>query len=202
MIRRLIQPPQTAQEPPISEDNPQHEVDLQQPPVSSMSLIALPEASNSFTRSTHFRVMQNMTCGSFCPCTCHKKKQFKSPTFFNQVLGSLFVGYSALPYLTTPCDSHLCRRVTGSTVDVLYVFPNWFLNRIVSMKLRKPGPDLQLKTLRVCPYNSEIFSAVTCQDTFKVRAMLVDGSASILDVNEEGESLLTVSILVYTIVHS
>ena len=47
--------------------------------------------------------------------------------------------------------------------------------------------------LRIRPNHSEIFSAVVSHDAFKVRELLTDGRASILDVNEEGESLLTVS---------
>lgn len=70
------------------------------------------------------------------------------------------------------------------------------------MRLRNPGPDLQLKVLRVRPNNSEIFSAVGGQDTIKVQGLLASGLASVLDVNEEGESLLTVGSLVNSMAYN
>lgn len=69
------------------------------------------------------------------------------------------------------------------------------------MKLRSPGPDLQLKVLSVRPNDSEVFSAVENQDTSNVREMLAGGCASILELNEEGESLLTVSSFVTNITY-
>lgn len=196
MIRTVIQPPHTPRDLNVPEIDSQPEGESQQLEISPINPLISAEASSSIIQSIDLRITRVMVCGCFCPCSCHRKRYFKSPTFLNQVLGSLFVGYNALPFLTTPCDSPQCRRNALSTTSLYYTFPHWFLDRIVAMKSRHPGPDLQLKVLRIRPNDSEIFSAVVHQNTSKVREILAAGDASVLDVNEEGESLLTVSSFV------
>lgn len=72
------------------------------------------------------------------------------------------------------------------------MFPAWLLGWIVTVKMQRPGLNVQLKAMKIRPNDSEIFVAADGLEISKVRELLDDGRASILDVNEEGESLLTV----------
>lgn len=105
MVRTVIQPPFTLRDPNVPENDSQPGGESQQLGISPINPMVSTEASNAIIQLTDFRITRLIVCGSFCPCGCHKKKYFQSPTFLNEVLGSLFVGYHALPFVTTPCDS-------------------------------------------------------------------------------------------------
>ena len=150
------------------------------------------EASSISSPPKYLGIMRNTACGSFCPCVCHNMKQLRSPSLLDQVLGVIFVGYSALPFMTKPCDSPRCKRERISTTTVSYIFPPWFLERFITMKIRIPEPELLLRVLRVRPNDSEIFSAIRRQDKSMVRRLIKTGQASALDVNGDGESLISV----------
>lgn len=201
MCRRAIQRPQLHREHPSSESTLRPASEVQQLAVSSVHPMAPIEVENICAQSIRSKTPRYPMNISFCPCVCHKKKYLKSPTFINQIFGSLFIGYNTLPFGNTSCGSHCCKRDAVPTIDVSYIFPVWLLDRIVSVKMCSSGLDLRLRVLRVRSNDSEIFSAVAYHDTSKVRDMLADGRASVLDVNEEGESLLTVSGLAFAGTH-
>ncbi|KAL8901259.1 MAG: hypothetical protein Q9207_005291 [Kuettlingeria erythrocarpa] len=74
------------------------------------------------------------------------------------------------------------------------MFPAWFFGWIVTMTKQRPGLYVQLKAMRIRPNDSEIIMAAIGLETLTVREMLYDGRAYIWDVNEEGESLLTIAL--------
>lgn len=67
------------------------------------------------------------------------------------------------------------------------------------LQMRPPTPEPVLRILRICSNDSEIFKAVRRQDISRIRKLIVDGKASVRDVNEEGESLITVSLISFKI---
>ena len=192
-IISMTQPPQVHQE-QLNLGNKLATADeLPLPGVASLKQTVGTEVTEARILTTQFKVPSRFSCRSFCPCACHKEKYLRSPSFLDKTFGSLFVGFNSVPFLGKSCDDRCCQQSAVSRVNVAYMFPAWFLEWIVTMKMRSPGLDVQLKAVRVRPNDSEIFSAVTGLDRSRVREILADGHASILDVNEEGESLLTVS---------
>ena len=135
----------------------------------------------------------NKPCGPFCACICHQKKQFSRASIFGRVLGSLFVGYADLPFITPVCDLSCCVKRTAPTFMVSYMFPQWFLNWIIRIELRYPTPEPLLRILEMRPNDSKVFKALRLQDISEIRTMIADGQASIRDVDEEGASLISVS---------
>ena len=169
----------------------QLESHLQQPTTPPLDLSR--EANQSLDQAIIFRTVSSKPCGPFCSCVCHKVKQFRSPGLFDRLLGSFFIGYDSLPLVAKPCNSSHCARGNVSRTVVSYMFPRWFLNCIVMLQTRPPTPEPVLRILKIRPNNSEIFKALRSQDISRIRRMIVDGEASVRDVNEEGESLITVS---------
>lgn len=190
MVAGMMRPPETPQE-----NTQAAGLELQKPPSASM----IHMASTTMARKTHILsqfglcLSPRLGCEISCRCVCHKKNYWKSPLSFNRLLGSLLIGYDPLP---TACDYSQCTRKARSMTVVSYTFPRWCIDRILSITVQNPGADVRFRVLRVRPNESEIFSAVECHDTDKVRELLTDGRATILDVNEDGESLLTIALTI------
>ena len=176
--------------PPTGETG-QHESDFQQDTALPLDLSR--EVDPPQTQAITLRTISNKPCGSFCSCACHKMSQIRSPGLFDRLLGSIFIGYDALPLVTKPCNSSRCAKGNVSSTVVSYIFPRWFINCVVMLQTRPPTPEPVLRILRIRPNDSEIFKALRNQDISKVRRMIADGNASVRDVNEDGESLITVS---------
>ena len=187
---RLPQPERPALQPGRASD--QHENHLQQHTAAPLDLSI--EADPFPDQAIIFRTVSSKPCGPFCSCVCHKIKQFRSPGLFDRLLGSFFIGYNALPLVTKPCNSSQCGRGNVSRNVVSYMFPRWFLNCIVMLQMRPPTPEPVIRILTIRRNNSEIFKALRNRDISRIRGMIMDGNASVRDVNEEGESLLTVSL--------
>ncbi len=187
---RLPQPERPAL--PLTGASEQHENHLQQ--LATPHLDPTVEADRFPEPAIRFRTVGSKPCGPFCPCVCHKIKQFRSPGLFDHLLGSVFIGYDALPLVSKPCNSSRCGRGNVSRAVVTYMFPRWFLNYIVMLQTRPSTPEPVIRILRIRPNNSEIFKAVRRQDISRIRRMIMDGEASVRDVNEDGESLITVSL--------
>ena len=192
MIISMTQPPQVHEQLSLG-NNLATADELPLPGAASLKQTVATEVTEPRNLTKHFKVSSRFSCWSFCPCACHKEKYLRSPSFLDKTFGSLLVGFNSVPFLGKSCDHRGCQHSAVSGVNAAYMFPAWFLEWIVIMKMRSPGFDVQLKAMRVRPNGSEIFSAATGLDISKVREFLADGRASILDVNEEGESLLTVS---------
>jgi hypothetical protein len=160
-----------------------------QSPVTSLSSPQYPNGPVRFD-FTYTRI----SC-SFCTCSCHKQSQWRSPRMLNGILGSVFVGYNSWPFKLTiqRCDLPSCQSKGVSTFKIMYIFPLRFIQRTLMVKIRSKGPELLLRIQRIRPRNAAIFVALENNNTEVVRNLLTAGDASILDVNEDGQSLLHVS---------
>jgi hypothetical protein len=149
----LPQPQRPALPPAIGID--QHENGLQQHTTPPLDLPTVPDQSP--TQAIIFRTVSSKSCGPSCSCACHKMSQLRSPGLFDRLLGSLFIGYEAIPLVTKPCNSSPCARGNVSRTVVSYIFSRWFLNCVVMLQTRPPTPEPVLRILRIGPKDSEIF---------------------------------------------
>lgn len=131
-----------------------------------------------------------------CTCVCHRQTRRRTPKALELVLGSLFIGYSSLPFIKPACDTIGCRsRVSASTIS--YAFPRWFINyKLLFMAMSKPysGPELLFRVLRPRPNGSRIFTAAIVGRLSMLKRILEEGSGSLMDVDENGSSVLLVRI--------
>ena len=139
-------------------------------------------------------------CGPPCPCPCHHQKRVRSPRLLDDILGSLFIGYSGLPCYQQTCDRDCKQGSSEVGVGLQYAFPRWMLNRIVCMRVMSSkikGPELLLRCLRVRPRNAPIFQATLEGNLSGVMDLLTNGQASLLDVSPQGNSLLHVCSIIF-----
>ena len=156
--------------------------------------------------SQHFMTSLQLTtsqCGSNCCCSCHRRSRFRSPNLLGNVIGSHSVGYHTSPWAAPTCHSPSCRH-HSRMFTYSYAFPQWLWNRILLAHLaysQNRGLDLCLRLLRVRPSNSHIISLfrgyaqLDGDITAEVKRLFDNGEASVLDVDENGTSVLCVRLL-------
>ena len=131
-------------------------------------------------------------CSTACTCACHRKSSSRTPEYLDLVLGSMFTGYKGSPQGSRSCDAKTCLKqsLRTSVASVMYMFPRWWIwNLAISMRF---APEYQFRVLRVRSKSDPVFKALTALKLPSVRKMIQLGHASVLDVNEDGQSLLTV----------
>lgn len=124
-------------------------------------------------------------CTISCNCSCHKQSRLRTPNWANNVLGSLFVGYTGFSPLSPRCDVASCQGRSYSVTQITYTFPWWFLSRVLATTIaycQPRGPELYLRVFRVCPHDADIFYASLQGHVESVKKLLSEGRASVLDV--------------------
>ena len=124
-------------------------------------------------------------CRQNCSCQCHMRKQWRSHQLFNKVLGNLFIGYSRTPHIALNCDLASCGRHQRSIITVIYVFPQWLLNQVLSVMLfysRRSGIVANLKILRPRSETDIVWMYVTTGDVDRIKASFDRGEASPFDI--------------------
>ena len=139
------------------------------------------------------------SCNVNCRCACHKKSSLKSPKFLMTLLGSIMVGYNAIPGLAQRCNDSSCKG-HSTNITYTYTFPEWFVSRVLYFNFKNEqlrGPELCLRVARVRPFTTDIFLVMgddrdenALQQT---KRLLLAGEASVLDVDPRGDSLLVVT---------
>ena len=172
------------------------------PAATALALAPQPGPSgynaSEIVKSNSFKITCK-SCNMNCRCSCHKKSRLKSPKFLTTILGSIMVGYHAIPGLAPKCNDPSCKG-QSTKITYTYAFPDWFISRVVYFNFKNEqlrGPEMCLRVVRVRPYDADIFIAladkreeVALQQT---KRLLFAGEASVLDVDPDGDSLLSVT---------
>ena len=105
--------------------------------VSSNKASSRAEASNRVDQfgALRMRFLRRQKCDAWCSCKCHKHVRKQTPDILQSILGRLFVGYVGLPALTPSCFVNKCQRRSDGLLEINYLFPLWFLARIMSISL-------------------------------------------------------------------
>ncbi len=176
------------------------------PPSRDLALTRQPATlshmASQIAKSNSFKIT-GKSCNVNCRCSCHKKGSLKSPKFLTTVLGSIMVGYNAIPGLAQKCNDPSCKG-QSTNVTYTYAFPDWFVSRVVQFNFKNEqlrGPELCLRVVRVRPAGSAIFIAVANkQDEVAIqqtKRLLLAGEASVLDVSPTGETILLVGEILF-----
>ena len=146
--------------------------------------------------------MGTIQCEFNCRCRCHRRSRFRSPSLLGNVMGSFSLGYYASPWAAPTCNSPSCRH-RSRMFTYTYAFPQWLWNRILLAHLaysQGRGPEFCLRLLRVRPNHSPIirlycgYAQIDEDITAKVKLLFYKGEASVLDVDENGTSILCVRL--------
>ena len=144
----------------------------------------------------HFQMARYRRCKQYCTCLCHRQSFVKCPYALKRVIGSLFIGYTALPMITGPCDEAGCRGRLHVDFQVLYAFPSWLIKGAIHVTVeftKSRGPELILRYLRVRPIGSQFFQPVLQRESDHSMSLIAAGLGSVLDVDEYGNSSVTVN---------
>ena len=171
------------------------------PPTTDLALARQPGASgynaSQIAKSNSFKIT-GKSCNVNCRCSCHKKGSLKSPRFLTTILGSIMVGYNAIPGLAPKCNDPSCKG-QSTNITYTYAFPEWFVSRVVYLNFKNEqsrGPELCLRVVRMRPDHADIFFAL--QDAREevalehTKRLLLAGEGSVLDVNPNGDNGLLV----------
>ena len=161
-----------------------------QPPSIQHRQLANTNASSPLNQSpaiAYIKVQQVVrpTCRQICSCQCHTPGQWRSYRLLDQALGSLFIGYSRTPTITLKCDLKSCNRHQRGLVTALYVFPQWFLQRALSVVLvstKRNGLTASLRTIRCRSSSDMVFHYVATGDITRLQTLFDKGEASPSDV--------------------
>lgn len=132
------------------------------------------------------RQASRYTCKSYCRCSCHQEKVARSSPMLDLIIGSLFIGYSGQPSLLNPCDAGDCKKRCASHFQVTYVFPRWFLAKVVTVAVTAvpaAGPQAFFAVHRSVSPTSEIFYHAKSGNVEKLKELFRLGAASPNDVH-------------------
>ncbi len=139
---------------------------------------------------------QQKSCRVLCSCQCHQKRSITTPGFTKRFIGSLFVGYSCLPFIAAKCNEKKCRQ-RNTRVVVSYQFPKWFwaqqLFKATLTTRATSGPEMVLRVQRTYPFSSEIYQYCLDGNVSGLRRLFESRIISPYDVDPEGRSLIHVS---------
>lgn len=147
--------------------------------------------------SRHVRP-QSTSCGiPWCTCSCHQPGSFSTPDFMRQLVGKMLITYSDVPNLNPQCTQSQCKkRRRFPSFRVSYYFPRWLWGLMVTTHLAytsRDGLELhRLRTPRIIPIGSKIFTLAQTGDLEAIRSLFTQGLASPYDVDQDGLSALWV----------
>ena len=132
-----------------------------------------------------------------CQCSCHRPGQCQTPRSLSDLIGSLFVGHTGIPWLSSSCDNRSCAHLYRNfSMRLQWFLPSWIGSRMVTAIISastRDGPAFNLRIPAVRPKSDPIFSLVMRGDIEGIQSEFCKGSASPFDVDEAGYSLVWVS---------
>lgn len=146
-----------------------------------------------------FHVHRLARCGGDCACVCHSRSLHNSPKMFQNVLGSLFVGYAGLPMFVNDCTISECSNQYRRIFQVSYTFPSWFIAKsvefVAALTFRnEPSFGLKVRNRIGRSDTNDIFSLARQGDTSGIIELFRQRKASPNDVSAAaGQTALHVS---------
>ena len=144
----------------------------------------------------HVQRNSRFCCITFCKCSCHKARRFRSPPPLDAFLGVLFVGYScSIAMLSKRCSNSSCKRDAPFDARIDYTFPYWFLKNVcAALSATSTGdPALCLRITRARTGGPDVFRLLKNNDIRGLQALFSAGKASPVDIYEFGHTALSVS---------
>jgi hypothetical protein len=151
--------------------------------------------------------LSSSSCTKHCHCQCHKSIQARSPKWAKDIFGRLvFESTTTITLKRRSCNYKMCGKSGQATAQFTYYAPTWMWLRAVHAAASRQavfgiGISVAFTFPRVT-LSSKIWKYIEHGSVEKVRDMIASGSASIYDVDTDGESLLHVSFAVVLYHHT
>lgn len=150
-------------------------------PLNSPRDVRAQSGDSTALQTVKFTISHYETHPSECRCSCHRTKYLKSPPYLHAMLGTIFIGYVALPMVSPKCDVIECNHNTSAAIQVDYYFPSWFLNRQIHFSFRNrhdSGPEHSLRVSRTVSSTSDIIKYAMQGDVKGMKELLENGQGS------------------------
>jgi hypothetical protein len=110
------------------------------------------------------------------------------PVILKSLLGSLSLSYMGLPIFASKCTNSSCQNHPGRSLEVVYCFPRWFLERtvyIIAAMTYIGTPVFGLEVRRRVGWGREdnILRFALTGNTLGIKSLLSDAKASLIDVD-------------------
>ena len=136
-------------------------------------------------------------CKDGCTCVCHQRKSYRSYRFLEAVLGSLFIGYSGQPKVNVNCNISQCANNRPNKIELTYIFPRWFMARMISAVMTAIPPQGTRAVFRVhrtLDGSADLFNFAKFGQIQKLQSLFSSGMGSPNDVHfASGVTALDVS---------
>ncbi|PVH76648.1 hypothetical protein DL98DRAFT_657250 [Cadophora sp. DSE1049] len=146
-------------------------------------------------RNLRQKIESRYACDQNCLCACHVPYQAGVSSKWT---GSVSVRISGVPYITGSCDSDTCKKRSKTRLQVHLGLPQWTLSRILTVSVLCDiftQPQFNFRTLRVRHGGALIFVYARTGNLDGIKKLFAEGRASVLDVDEENDSALSIAIM-------
>ena len=149
--------------------------------------------------SEHVQVELNVSQSDFskiCGCVCHVPLAIKTPSWVGNAVGMLLVRWYTNPQECAYCRRRKCDTVQKDTISARYFFPMWMVSRFIELESAWTSSkrlSLSLRTSRVIPDDSHIFTYTQHNNLEGVKRLFRQGLASPFDISTKGRTPLHVS---------
>ncbi|UPL04194.1 hypothetical protein LCI18_015128 [Fusarium solani-melongenae] len=147
--------------------------------------------------------MMKPGCQSNCPCRCHfprSRHSWRLPRVLDAVIGSLFIGYTSNPVVSSKCNLKECSKARSIRLRLSYTLPLWFLNHTVRMLVEASTARpfaLSLVSYRRRKYkmsDKSILFQAHSGNLIGVQKILHTNRAALLDVGIDGHTVLMAAL--------
>ena len=140
-------------------------------------------------------------CRLFCPCRCHRRSLFKTPSWVTSLIGSIVLHTNGTVFQSRqPCNLGICSRSGSNSTQLTYMAPSWAFMRAITIQLgRKTMNDMGryfLYSPTVIPFSSSVWAIIEMGDLEQLKELLCKRMIAPFDVGIHGSPLLKVSMLV------
>ena len=146
-------------------------------------------------RNLRQKIESRYACDPNCLCACRIPFQAGISTKWT---GSVSMRISGLPYVTEPCSIESCKKRSKTRLQVHLGFPQWILSRVLTFSVFCDSftkPQFNFRTLNVRDGGDPIFCYASTGNLDGIKRLFAKSEASILDVNGDNASALTVGRL-------
>ena len=140
---------------------------------------------------------RHQPCVMQCPCDCHRRRHLNTPPVLNRFMGNLFMGYSSMVMAKSRCTESSCCQPSKFSMQLIYYFPSWFLNRALVMAVKQGAfgsVQASISLHKIVPQTADVFEFCAAGDVSGIHSLFKLGKASANDTYRAGGSpLLNVS---------
>ncbi|KAJ4011039.1 hypothetical protein NW766_007671 [Fusarium irregulare] len=135
-------------------------------------------------------------CDYPCPCQCHIRSSYETPTWLKTAFGVLFASYAGSPvWGRQPCNYRPCMRSGASQTSYTWHFPTWMIAKAVAFSFSRSsltglGGSWSLHIPKSLAGDNPVWRFLNYGTVPQLVDVMSSGVASPCDMNEDGKSLL------------